>query len=589
VRMRTGALVAGTAAVALVLSACGSGGGDDEPKTSETKGASGFNGAVTGVVNPSDKKGGTLKLASHSDADSYDPARTYYAYNWNFSKGYYVRTLLTTEAKPGKDGLNLVPDLAQDMPVISDGGKTYTFKLKSGIKFEDGSTITSKDIKYGIERIFAQDVLSGGPPYLIDVLDQGQKYPGPYKDTDPNKMGLKTVETPDDTTIIFKLKEPLSDFNYLLSMPGAGPVPVAKDTGDKYAEKPVSSGPYKFQTIDPGKKVVMVRNTNWDPATDKVRKALPDQIEVTIGAANEEIDAQLISGDIDIDIAQTGVQPGAQAKVLLDPALKKNVDTPNTGFIRYVSISTKVPPFDNVHCRRAVHYATDKVAMQTARGGAEAGGDIGINMLPPTIAGHDPKLDPYNTKSGKPQIEKAKEELKLCGKPDGFETVIATRNAGKEPKTAEALQQSLAQVGIKARLDPTDASLYFRSTIGAPSNVKAKGYGLMMAGWGADFPTGYGYLQVLVDGRAISASGNNNYSELNNPEINSLIDKAKAESDAKKAADIWGQINKIVMDEAAEMPFVYDKALNYRNPRVTNVFVNESYGMYDFSTLGVVK
>jgi peptide/nickel transport system substrate-binding protein len=585
--MRTGALVAGSAAVALVLSACG--GGGDDPTTDETKSSGGFNGAVTGVVNPSEKKGGTLKLASHSDADSYDPARTYYAYNWNFSKGYYVRTLLTTESKPGKDGLKLVPDLAQDMPVISDGGKTYTFKLKSGIKYEDGSTITSKDIKYGIERIFAQDVLSGGPTYIVDVLDQGQKYPGPYKDTDPNKLGLKTVETPDDTTIIFKLAAPLSDFAYLLSMPGAGPVPVAKDTGDKYAEKPVSSGPYKFQTIDPGKKVIMVRNTNWDPATDKVRKALPDQIDLTIGAANEEIDAQLISGDIDVDIAQVGVQPGAQAKVLLDPELKKNADTPNTGFIRYFSISTKVAPFNDVHCRRAVHYATDKVAMQTARGGADAGGDIGINMLPPTIDGHDPKLDPYNTKSGKPQIEKAKEELKLCGKPDGFETVIATRNAGKEPKTAEALQQALAQVGIKARLDQTDASLYFRSTIGAPSNVAAKGYGLMMAGWGADFPTGYGYLQILVDGRAIAPSGNNNYAELNNTEVNNLIDKAKAETDAKKAADIWGQINKIVMDEAVMVPFVYDKALNYRNPRVTNVFVNESYGMYDFSTLGVVK
>ncbi|GAA2622335.1 ABC transporter substrate-binding protein [Dactylosporangium fulvum] len=578
--------MAGSAAIALVLSACGSGGDDSPTTNSSAKGETGFNAATKGVVNPSDKKGGTLKLVSHDDPDSFDPIRAYYAWVWNFSKGYYARTLLTNEAKPGEDGLKLVPDLAAEMPKIEDGGKKYTFTLKDGVKFEDGSPITSKDIKYGIERNFATDVLSGGPPYLTEVLDQGQSYPGPYKDTDPNKLGLKSVQTPDDKTIVFTLKEPLSDFQYLLAMPGASPLPQAKDTGDKYGDKPFSSGPYKFQSYDAGKKAVLVRNENWDPKTDTVRKALPDTVELTIGTAPEEIDNQLLSGDVDVDVAQTGVQQGAQPKVLLNADKKKNADTPNTGFIRYFSINTKVAPFDNIHCRKAVQYATDKTTMQTARGGADAGGDIGINMLPPNIAGHD-DYDPYNTKSGKPQIDKAKEELKLCGKPDGFETVLATRNAGKEPKTAEALQAALTNVGIKVRLDPTDASLYFRSTIGSPTNVHAKGYGLMMAGWGADFPTGYGFLSVLVDGRNIPESGNNNYAELNNSEVNSLIDKAKAETDPAKAADIWKQINHIVMDEAVMVPFVFDKALNYRNPRVTNVYVTEYYGMYDFGSLGV--
>jgi len=587
VRMRTGALVAGSAAVALVLSACGSGG--DSPKTdaSGTQGVSGFNAATKGVVNPSDKKGGTLKLVNNSDPDSWDPARAYYAYVWNFMKGYYIRTLLTNQSKPGEDGLKLVPDLAESVPTPTDGGKTYTFKLKAGVKFEDGSPVTSKDIKYGIERIFAQDVLSGGPTYLIDVLDQGQNYKGPYKDTDPNKLGLKSIETPDDSTVVFKLKDPLSDFLYLLSAPDASPVPQGKDTGDKYGEKPVSTGPYKFQSYDQGKKAVLVRNDQWDAKTDTVRLALPDQIDFTIGTAVEEIDNQLLSGEIDIDTAQTGVQQGSQPKILLDPDKKKNADAPNTGFIRYFSISTKVAPFDNIHCRKAVEYATDKTTMQTARGGADAGGDIGTNMLPPTIAGHD-DYDPYNTVSGKPQIDKAKEELAACGHPNGFDTVLATRNSGKEPKTAEALQAALKNVGINARLDPTEPSLYFRSTIGSPSNVKAKGYGLMMAGWGADFPTAYGFLSVLVDGRNILPSGNNNYAELNDPEINSLIDQAKAESDPAKSAAIWTNINHKVMDAAVMVPFVYDKALNYRNPRVTNVYVTEFYGMYDFSTLGVM-
>ncbi|WP_432843902.1 ABC transporter substrate-binding protein [Dactylosporangium sp. CA-092794] len=586
--MRAGALVTGAVTATLVLSACGGSSSDDTSKNGAQKG-SGYNAAITDVLNPSDKKGGTLKLTIHDTPDSLDPAIAYYAQEWNFMKGYFVRALLTNEAKPGVDGLKLVPDLAAAMPSIEDGGKKYTFKLKPGVKFEDGRPITSKDIKYGIERIFALEVINAGPKYLIDVLDEGQQYPGVYKDSDPDKLGLASVQTPDDSTIAFTLKQPNSNFPYLLAMPAAGPVPRASDTGDQYANHPVSSGPYKFESYDVGKKLVLVRNDQWDPSTDSVRKALPDRIEVLYGTAVEEIDNELLSGEVDLDIAQTGVQPGTQAKVLLNPDQKKNADAPVTGFIRYVAINTKVAPFDNIHCRKAVQYATDKVALQTARGGAEAGGDIATNMLPPTIAGHDDADDVFNTKSGHPQIDKAKEELVACGNPDGFDTVIATRNSGKEPKTAEALQQSLAAVGIRARLDPQDASLYFRSIIGSPSNVHAKGYGLMMAGWGADYPTAGGFLQVIVDSRAISDSGNNNYAELSDPAIDKLIDQAGAEADPAKNADLWKQINKLVSETATYMPFTYDKALNLRNPRLTNVFVTQYYGMYDFGSLGVMS
>ncbi|NJC72824.1 ABC transporter substrate-binding protein [Planosporangium thailandense] len=578
-------MVAGSVALALGLSACGGGGSSSNSSNNNTGSSSGFNAGTKGIVNPSTKKGGTLRIGYSSDVDSFDPTRIYYASGENFM-ALYNRTLLAPAQKPGKDGLVLQPDLAESLPQISADKLTYTFKLRKGLKFEDGSPITSKDVKYAVERSFAQDVLSGGPTYIVDQLDQGQNYPGPYKDTDPNKMGLKSVQTPDDSTIVFHLAQPYADFPYLLPML-AGAVPAAKDTGEKYTDHVVSDGPYKFESFDPGKKVVLVRNPNWDPATDPIRKALPDRIEMTLQMNPDELDKQLLDGTLDIDFGQTGVQQAAQAKILLDPKLKANADEPNTGFIRYVTISSKVAPFDNIHCRKAVQYAADKVALQTARGGADAGGDIATNMLPPNIAGYDPNLDPFNTKSGKPQIDKAKQELAACGKPNGFETKIAVRNKGKEPKTAEALQQALAAVGIKATIDQSDASLYFRSTIGSPDNVHAKGYGLMFAGWGADFPTAGGFLQVLVDGRKIQPSGNNNYGELNDPEINSLIDKANSEPDPKKSAAIWSQINAKVMDTATQLPFVYDKALNYRNPRLTNVFVWSYYGEWDFSALGL--
>lgn len=577
------ALVTSTVIGALAFTAaCG---GSSTPPPS-TQGKSGYNAALNAVVNPSTVKGGTLRLANPSDIDSWDPARTYYAWGWNMNR-FYTRTLMSYDAKVGEAGLKLVPDLAKEEGKVSADGLTYTYTLKDGIKFNDGTPVTSKHIKYGIERVFAQDVLSGGPTYLIDFLDQGQDYPGPYKDADPQKMGLKSIETPDDKTIVFKLKDKFGDFPFLLAMPGAGPVKPEADTGEKYANKPMSTGPYMMDSYEPGKSAVFVRNPNWDAATDPFRKALPDRIEIALGVQSDEIDNRLLAGTIDIDTGQVGVQQAAQTKIQLDSALKANADNPVTGFIRYFSISTKVEPFDDIHCRKAVQYATDKVALQTARGGPEAGGDIATNMLPPNIAGHDPKLDPFNTKSGKPQIDKAKEELQLCGQPNGFKTVIAVRNRGKEPACAEALQQALKAVGIDASIEQSDAALYYRSTIGSPDNVHKKGYGIMSAGWGADWQTGYGYLQILIDGRSILPSGNNNYAELNDPAINSLIDQARAEANPQKAAEIWAQINAKVMDSAAMLPYVYDKALNYRNPRLTNVYIHSAFGMLDFQALGV--
>jgi peptide/nickel transport system substrate-binding protein len=579
-------MVAGTVAFALVLAACSSKSATPGTNASSgTSGVSGFNAASKGIVNPSTHKGGVLKLAQSADFDSLDPARTYYAYGWNFTR-FYNRTLVSSTPAPGKDSLKLTNDLAASQDISSDG-LTYTYKLKSGVKFEDGTAITSKDIKYGIERIFATDVISGGPTYLLDFLDEGQKYKGPYKDTDPNKLGLKSITTPDDTTIVFKLAQPFGDFPYLLAMPGAGPVPRLKDTGAKYGSHPVASGPYKFESYQPGKSLTLVRNENWDPATDTVRKAYPDKIQVTSGLDPDELDSELMDGTQFIDIAQVGVQSTAQAKILLNPDLKKNADEPLTGFTRYFSISTVVPPLNNIDCRKAVQYATDKVALQTARGGKDAGGDVAPSMIPPSVAGYDANLTPFTGTAGTPDITKAKAALAACGQPNGFKTVIAGTNKGKGPKVSEALQQALAKVGIQATIDSTDASLYYSTTIGSPGNVHKKGYGLMQAGWGADFPTGYGYLDVLVDGRKIQAAGNSNYGEVNLPEINNAIDKAKVETDPTKAAADWAAIDKLAMDTASFLPFVFDKALNYRNPKATNVYVDSYYGMVDFQALGV--
>ncbi|MFF7846179.1 ABC transporter substrate-binding protein [Streptomyces sp. NPDC007910] len=580
-RIAAGALLA--AATMVVTTACGGGngsGGGDKGKDGLA-----FNGGVNKVLNASDKKGGELKFIGSQEADSWDPQRGYYGFVWDFAR-YYTRQLVTFKAEPGAASTELVSDLATDTGKVSADGLTYTFTLKDGITWEDGKPITSKDIKYGIERIWAQDVISGGPIYLQQVLDPKGEYKGPYKDTTPDKLGLKAIETPDDKTIVFKLPVANGDFLQMLAMPAASPVRQDKDTKSKYGLKPFSSGPYKWESYTPNKSIKLVRNDKWDAKTDTVRKALPDKISVTFTTNADDMDNRLIEGEYDLDINATGVGAAARQKVLQQH--KGNIDNPQTGFIRYAVFPQTV--IDNVECRKAIIYAADSKSLQTARGGPQAGGDIASNMLPPAIKGADPKADPYGKLAGKADVAKAKEALAKCGKPNGFKTTIAVRNNKPiEIATAESLQQSLKAVGIEAQIDQFDGA-QTSGIIGSPKVVKEKGYGIIIMGWGADFPSGQGFLQPLVDGRFILQSGNNNFSELNDKAVNGLFDQALKETDPVKAGELYKQINTKVSEAAVYLPFTHEKNIIWRSSRLTNVYTADAYnGRYDYASLGVVK
>ncbi|MFC5946605.1 ABC transporter substrate-binding protein, partial [Micromonospora harpali] len=180
-------------------------------------------------------------------------------------------------------------------------------------------------------------------------------------------------ETPDDYTVVFKLKAPFSEFDFLVANPQSAPVPQAKDTGIDYEKTVASTGPYKIESHEVGKHFHLVKNENWDPAADTTRKQLPDRIEVQFKQNAEDIDQRLLSGQIHVDLAGTGVQTAARAKIVADPKLKDSSDNPFTPFNRYAMMSVNVKPFDNIDCRKAVQYATDKVATQTPWGGPLGG------------------------------------------------------------------------------------------------------------------------------------------------------------------------------------------------------------------------
>ncbi|WP_078955112.1 ABC transporter substrate-binding protein [Streptomyces griseus] len=559
------------------------GGGTDGGKGGGSTGSTGgFDAAVGKVVNASDKKGGTLRLVSSADADSWDPARSYYGWVWNVQR-LYTRTLMTYAAAPGEDGLTVVPDLAAAPPEVSADGRTYTFRLRPGMKFEDGTPITAADVKYGIERVFATEI-AGGPTYLVDLLDQKQGYRGPYEDT--GASGLRSVETPDDLTLVFRLAEADSRFPYLLTMGATAPVPRGRDTAARYGTRPMASGPYRFSSYQPDRSLVLVRNEHWDRATDPLRKALPDRVELTITTDQEKVDQQLLAGTADLDASQLGLSQATATRALGDPKLKAQVDNPYSGYIRMAAMISDAAPFDDVNCRKAVVYAAGTEALRTARGGP-AFASLQGSMLPPTARGAD-AYDPFGLTGGKPRAEEAEKALRACGKPGGFTAKVALNgNNPKDTAAFTALQNDLKAVGIRLEAVRFDSVPAYYAALGSPKIQKEKGIGMLMLGWGADFPTGAGFLQPLADSALTRTEGNSNYARVKDPAIDELFRKASAETDDAEANRIYRQINHRLTDGAHYLPLTAEKTVNYRHPRLTNVYVHEAFNLVDVQALGL--
>ncbi|MFJ1971711.1 ABC transporter substrate-binding protein [Streptomyces sp. NPDC087903] len=581
--MRRSALaaVAAIGGASLLIAGCSK--ADDTNDNDGNNKSAGANAATKDVVNASTKKGGTVTYEYSDVPDSFDPGNTYYAYMYNLSR-LYARPLMTFKPAPGEKGNELVPDLAASAGVPTDGGKTWTYKLRTGLKYQDGTAITSKDVKYAVERSnFARDVLSLGPNYFQQFLDGGDKYKGPYKD----KKGLSSIETPDDNTIVFHLKTAFQEFDYLVATPQTAPVPEAKDKGIDYVKSIVSSGSYQFQSYDEGKQAVLVRNKNWDASTDPLRKQYPDKIVVNLKVNAETIDQDVQAGDA-IDLGGTGVQAATQAKVVTDAAKKANTDNTYGGRLVYMAINTKVKPFDNVACRKAVQYAIDKVSVQTAEGGPIRG-DIASTVLPPDIPGYE-KSDVYATSGNKGDAAKAKEQLKACGKSTISTNISARSDRPQEIDAATAIINSLKQVGIKASLKQYPSGKYFTDYAGVPKFTEKQNVGLIMMQWGADWPSGYGFLQQILNGSAIGASGNTNLSQYDNKDVNALLEKAIGTQDKTERDSLYTQIDKKTMDDAVLVPLTYFKVLLYRPTTYTNLVSTAAFsGQYDYLNIGSTK
>ncbi|GII52593.1 ABC transporter substrate-binding protein [Planotetraspora thailandica] len=554
--------------LAALLAACGH-------NTQDAQGAKNS----TAAFDPATCQGGTLRVLNQGDLTHYDPARLYTSGGGKIPTLLF-RTLTTRNRVPGPDSTKVVPDLATDVGTPSDDAKTWTYHLKDGLKFEDGTPITSADIKYGIERSFAPE-LPGGAPYLRDWLKDAQNYGGPYKDGE-----LSSIETPDDKTIIFKLRKPEGEFPYLATATQFAPVPKAKDTGVDYEKHPISSGPYKVESFDQSKHLVLVRNDNWSRQIDDQRLACPDRIEVTAGLDPAVVNQRLATGaGDDANAATTDVNlgPAELARLGSDPQLAAHVAHTHFGDTTYLAFNPKVKPFDDIKVREAISYAVNRQTVINAVGGSQLA-DPATTFLPDqAVFGYQPYDHFPAGPTGDPA--KAKELLAQAGYPNGLTITLthSTAQSGHGPGVATAIQDALKQAGITVNLEPLDPDSF-----DAKVNTPATEPGLSIDGWGADWPSGNPFLAPIFDGRQIIKSGGNfNLAQYDNPEVNDEIDAINKLTDPAAAAKRWGALDEKIGKEALTVPLYHSKDLLLFGKNVKNAWVSDWNGLYDLSVMSV--
>jgi peptide/nickel transport system substrate-binding protein len=520
-RRRSIALAATAVAIALGATACGG--------SSSTTGS----GAPT--------KGGTLTVLNQADYDHLDPQRVYTTEGSSMDEEF-VRTLTGwDETGPAP---KLVGDLATDIGTPSKGATVWTFHLRHGIKWQDGTEVTAQDVKYGVERTFSPDI-NGGPPYASQWLVGGSTYKGPYKG-----QQLASIQTPDKYTIAFHLNQPVADFDQTTAMPAWSAVPKAHDTGATYDTHVWSDGPYMIKSYTKNKELVLVKNPHWVQSTDPIRQQNVDEMDVKFGQDQAAIDQQIKS---DAGTAQTSIMQWPIAGSDLTPiasnsSLKSRYYKIPAPGINYLAINTT--RVKDLRVRQAIEFAIDKTTVRGAFGGS-AYGDYATTMLSPGIDGYKK----FNLYSANPagDLTTAKALMKQAGNPKPTMS-LAVENNTTEEHFADAVKTSLGKIGVTVNITPIDKANYF-STV---DNVKNQ-YDLTWMDWIADWPNASTVLPILFDGRQIAKlpQSNQDLSYLNDPKVNAQIDRIGKMTSLNRANAAYGALDEQIMKDAAVVPLMY--------------------------------
>jgi peptide/nickel transport system substrate-binding protein len=468
----------------------------------------------------------------------------------------YARTLYGYNlAGPPEQRTVPVPDIASGSPRVSADQRTYTFTLRAGVRYAPpvNREVTSQDFITAIQRLYDQQTPSFDGQRFASLI-------AGTADFGAGKAGhISGLSAPDPHTLTITLNQPAGDFLSILSTSWFAPVPgeyaAHYRVGANYDGHVVGSGPYTPTTYIPGRLLVLDRNPNWDPATDPLRKAWVDHIQIRLGVGTASIQQTIERAGADLSL-DSHVPQSQLAALRADPERSRRLSVDTTGTQLYLALGTnpKAGAIADVRVRRAVNYAIDKVAYRDAIADRFApNGELASTILSPGSLGYHP-YDLYPTPGERGDPAKAKALLAQAGYPHGLTLSFVTGGDGPLVPTIKPLMDSLARAGIKLKPKTYNSDEVGRKSLWIAS--KRREHQLGQTGWVQVIP-GDNARDTIVPQYDSRLPHHDNISEYDNPAVNRLMDRALAEPDRDRRAAMWAEIDRRIMHDAPRVPLVW--------------------------------
>lgn len=589
--------------LAVSLAACGSssssssGGGSTKNSgfdvgSGQTEPQSGKNGSHEKP--PSEHPGGTLKLLGGDDVDHIDPASSYYTVGYTLLRLDSRQLVTYPNSVDPKIANTPVPDMVEAINPPTNGGKTYTFKIKTGVKWQTPTgarQVTAADEVRGIKRICNPVQPAGGTNYYTGTIEGMQAFCDGFSKVKGDAAAIKAYEDGHDIsgakaldaqTIQFNLTAPAGDFLNILAMPFASAAPAEFDNylpdSPEFNQHFVSDGPYKIDTYVPKQKILLSMNPAWDKSTDKVRHAYVDKVQITQGSDQTPVQQQLKTGDVDMEW-DTEV-PTADLPSLIaakDPHLSLQ-DVGRTDYLVFNQLS----PHENgalgkVAVRKALQHCVSKNDVIQILGGPNLFRPIDQILTPP-ILGYK-QIDPYNNLNGQEDAATGKQQLAAAGYPNGLKLTFLYRNKGKAPAIATTMKDNFAKCGVNLDLKVVPPADFYTKHLSHPAATQAGDWDVAVPGWTPDWQgnAARSFFVPLLDPRTFTEGTTNygDYGKDNSADVTKAIDDALATSDAKQVEGKWAALDAATMAQAPWIPLDTGKRPYYYGAKAHNwVFLN---------------
>jgi peptide/nickel transport system substrate-binding protein len=573
--------------MAVSVAACS---GDSPLPVPGVGGADGGGGA--GTVGPPER-GGELRVLVAGGISSWDPQLMYVGPESFFAQRTFVRTL--TAYGTGKQERQLVGDLATDAGKSAKGGRQWSFTLRDGVKWQDGSPVTCEDVRHGVARTFDRTTHIAGTNYasfLLDVPTQvtpegldKPKYTGPADKR--NQPAFDKAVVCSGATITFNLRTAEPDFPHVVALPEFAPRKAASDTKEAKATYTVSStGPYRLEGAwKPGVGGTFVRNETWDPATDPIRKAYPDRIRVETGLHGTAVIQRLLNQEDDDDRAVSWVQasPTLANQAASSPELRARTTYPWTGEVDYLALNMRSKVMSNPSVRKAFALATNRATFVSANGG-EGAGAPSWSVLSPVVSSAGAAARGGLPVQGKP--DEARKVLEAAGVALPVTVRVVYAESLLADKAYAALAAGWERGGFEVVLDPVRAEDYYK-TIESPTSVDA--YDVFRGVWRPDWPSAGAVLPALFDARInIDSSGpGQDVGYFSDDTVGATMDKAVATADPSARAKLWDQADARIRELGGYVALSASKAMYIHGAGVRNYDDHAVGGIVDLATVAV--